>query len=421
MDLYAQTIDLLTNPKHTKWLSPALLAFDALLCALIIWKIPYTEIDWQAYTQQIAQYLSGERDYTLIKGSTGPLVYPAAHVYIYTALYYITDQGRDILLAQVLFAGLYLGVLGVVMACYRVAEAPPYIFPLLVLSKRLHSIFLLRLFNDCFAVGALFVAIYAYQHRMWTVGSVVYSWGAGVKMSLLLALPAVGIVLLQALGLQRALRQAALMGQLQVVLALPFLPTNAIGYLSRAFEFSRQFLYKWTVNWRFVGEDVFLSSRFSIIMLSAHLMLLVLFLATRWIKPTCLPLPLFIRTVFHPPPSSAQRQITLAVTPSFILTTILSAIAIGMLCARSLHYQFFSYIAWATPFLLWKAGLHPVLLYTVWAAQEWAWNVYPSTNSSSMVVVASLAVQVVGVWWGTRKDFTAVSHNHEEKEHPHTE
>lgn len=309
-----------------------------------------------------------------------------------------------------------------------------------MLSKRLHSIFLLRLFNDCFAVGALFVAIYAYQRRMWTVGSVAYSWGVGVKMSLLLALPAVGIVLFQALGVQRAVRQALLMGQLQVgiimdwvsleanhgrqvVLALPFLPTNAIGYLSHAFEFTRQFLYKWTVNWRFVGEDIFLSPRFSIVLLSTHLVLLMLFLATRWIKPTGLPLPLFIRTALHPPPPSAQQQISLAVIPSFTLTTILSANAIGMLCARSLHYQFFAYIAWATPFLLWKAGLHPVLLYTVWAAQEWAWNVYQSSNTSSMLVVACLAVQVVGVWWGTRKDFEDVNstHGHVGKKHPHLE
>ena len=72
--------------------------------------------------QQVAQYLGGERDYTLIKGGTGPLVYPAAHVYIYTALYYITDQGREIARAQVLFAALYIGVLGVVMACYRMAQ-----------------------------------------------------------------------------------------------------------------------------------------------------------------------------------------------------------------------------------------------------------------------------------------------------------
>lgn len=72
--------------------------------------------------QQVAQYRAGERDYTLIKGGTGPLVYPAAHVYLYTTLYYVTDQGRNIALAQVLFAALYVGVLAVVMGCYRMAK-----------------------------------------------------------------------------------------------------------------------------------------------------------------------------------------------------------------------------------------------------------------------------------------------------------
>lgn len=72
--------------------------------------------------QQVAQYRAGERDYTLIKGGTGPLVYPAAHVYLYTALYHVTDEGRNIALAQALFAGLYVGVLAVVMGCYRMAK-----------------------------------------------------------------------------------------------------------------------------------------------------------------------------------------------------------------------------------------------------------------------------------------------------------
>ncbi len=68
---------------------------------------------------QIAQILSGERDYTRIRGGTGPLVYPAAHVYLYAGLYKLTDEGRDIRLAQWLFAGVYLAALGVVMACYK--------------------------------------------------------------------------------------------------------------------------------------------------------------------------------------------------------------------------------------------------------------------------------------------------------------
>lgn len=83
---------------------------------------PDTEIDWQAYMDQVAMFLSGERDYTVIKGGTGPLVYPAAHLYIYSALYYITDGGKNILLAQIIFGGLYLGTLSVVMACYRLAK-----------------------------------------------------------------------------------------------------------------------------------------------------------------------------------------------------------------------------------------------------------------------------------------------------------
>lgn len=72
--------------------------------------------------EQIEQYIAGERDYTKIKGATGPLVYPAAHVYIYWALYRITNNGTNILLAQCIFGLLYLGTLAIVMACYRRAK-----------------------------------------------------------------------------------------------------------------------------------------------------------------------------------------------------------------------------------------------------------------------------------------------------------
>ncbi|KAK4986943.1 dolichyl-P-Man:Man(5)GlcNAc(2)-PP-dolichol alpha-1,3-mannosyltransferase [Elasticomyces elasticus] len=353
--------------------------------------------------QQVSQYIAGERDYVKIYGATGPLVYPAAHVYIYRALHAVTDGGEDVLLAQVIFAVVYLVALSLVMACYRAAKVPPYVYPLLVLSKRLHSIFLLRLFNDCFAVLFLFLAIYCYQRRLWTMGSVSYSVGLGVKMSLLLALPAVAVVLFQALGPQRALKQAGLMGQLQIVMAWPFLSVNARSYFSRAFEFTRQFLFKWTVNWRFVGEDVFLSRRFSITLLATHVSLLCLFMTTCWLRPSGQPLSRIVRMLFSPPSTEAQALMSRHVTPRFILTAVLSANAIGMLCARSLHYQFYSWIAWATPFLLWRAGFHPVLQYALWAAQEWAWNVYPSTGSSSMVVVAVLGVMVAGVCYGARE------------------
>ncbi|KAK5133689.1 hypothetical protein LTR08_007443 [Meristemomyces frigidus] len=386
MELIKQGLSIVNDPRHTSWICPLVFAADVVLCPLVVKYIPYTEIDWKAYMQQVSQYIGGERDYVKLYGDTGPLVYPAAHVYVYRLLHYLTDEGRDVRLAQYMFIGLYLATLAMVMQCYRQAKAPPYIFPLLILSKRLHSIFLLRLFNDGFAVFFLFLAIYCYQRRLWTAGSLAYSFGLGVKMSLLLALPAVGVVLWQGVGRNRALRQAVLMGQLQILLGYPFLTGNAHNYVVRAFEVTRQFLFKWTVNWRFVGEETFLSSSFSVALLAVHATLLIGFLATRWLRPAGT-LPEAFRQLISPPPESVQINVAKRVTPDFTITSILTAILVGCLCARSLHYQFFAYIAWSTPFLLWRSGLHPVLIYAVWAAQEWAWNVYPSTDLSSVVVL----------------------------------
>lgn len=300
-------------------------------------------------------------------------------------------------------------VLGIRAWCVAYADiitqVPPYIFPLLILSKRLHSIFLLRLFNDCFAVLALFTMIHFYQRKVFTIGSVAYSFGVGTKMSLLLAAPAIGIILMQVLPFKRAMNAIFLMAQVQFTLAVPFLK-NFRGYLTRSFELSRVFMYKWTVNWRFISEERFLSREFAVALVIVHLTLLATFMWTRWVRPSGLSVSALISTVFDPLPVDVQQQIYLNTTPSFIMTAILTSMAIGMLCARSLHYQFNAYIAWSTPFLLWKSGAHPVLTYAVWAAQEWAWNVYPSTKTSSRVVVGCLAVQVLALWQGTRDDFS---------------
>ncbi|GAB1319655.1 dolichyl-P-Man:Man(5)GlcNAc(2)-PP-dolichol alpha-1,3-mannosyltransferase [Madurella fahalii] len=391
----------------SKLVPPALFLADALLCVLVIWKVPYTEIDWVAYMEQISQIVSGERDYTKIRGGTGPLVYPAAHVYTYTGLYHLTNEGKDIFLAQQLFAVLYMVTLAVVMACYWQAKVPPYVFPLLILSKRLHSIFVLRCFNDCFAVLFLWLAIFCLQRRSWRLGALLYTWGLGIKMSLLLVLPAVGIVLLLGSGFATSLQLAAMMGLVQALIAVPFLAANPWGYLRRAFELSRQFFFKWTVNWRFVGEEVFLSKGFALALLGLHVAVLAGFI-TRWLTPARKPLPHLIAPLLSgrsPFTEKEQHTISRDITPRYITTAILSANVIGLLFARSLHYQFYSYLAWSTPFLLWRSGIHPVLQYVLWATQEWAWNVYPSTPTSSGLVVGVLATTVALVWWGAREEW----------------
>lgn len=143
------------------------------------------------------------------------------------------------------------------------------------------------------------------------------------------------------------------------------------------------------MNWRFIGEETFLSREFSLGLLVLHISLLAIFFAS-WVKPSGKNVFCFLQDTL------LGRQQTVPLSKPTIMTMMLSSLVIGLVCARSLHYQFFAYLAWATPFLLWRAGIHPVFIYTVWALQEWAWNVYPSTNASSAVVVFSLAVQVFG-------------------------
>ncbi|TPX20677.1 dolichyl-P-Man:Man(5)GlcNAc(2)-PP-dolichol alpha-1,3-mannosyltransferase [Coccidioides immitis] len=389
MELCRLCIDLCTNPKHSKWICPLLLLAESVLCSLIVWKIPYTEIDWSTYMQQVSIFLSGERDYTLIKGSTGPLVYPAGHVYAFSLLYSVTDEGRDIAFGQIIFAGLYIVALALVMATYWSAGAPPYIYPLLVLSKRLHSIFMLRMFNDGIATLLLWATIYMLQKRRWSTAVMLWSAGVSVKMTLLLVAPALAVILTLAVGFPSALGLGILSLLVQLLIAIPFLQKSPVGYFARAFEFTRQFLFKWTVNWRFVGEEIFLSRSFSLTLLVVHLSLLALFLGFSWLHPSRKSLTQIARDILQ------GKNTRYTLTTNFITKTMLTSLVIGFLCARSLHYQFFSYLAWASPLLLWESGLRPLYIFALCLIQEYAWNVYPSTSLSSMAVVMALASQVL--------------------------
>lgn len=268
---------------------------------------------------------------------------------------------------------------------------------------------MLRCFNDCFAVSFLWLSILLFQHRQWAAAGLVYSWGLGVKMTLLLVLPMVGIIIFLAKGVIGTIVLGTWMASLQIEIAVPFLRFPS-AYFGRAFEFSRQFLFKWTVNWRFVGEDIFRSPSFSITLLVLHASVLLTFIFTRWLPPTGKTLGSIVQTTFG---GGGQRRnwgpLFKGFTPKYILTTILTANVIGLLFARSLHYQFYSYLAWSTPYLLWRGGLHPVLQYILWGLQEWAWNVYPSTPTSSAVAVGVMVVTVAAVWFGTSDDVVVPS------------
>ncbi|PSR85999.1 Dol-P-Man:Man(5)GlcNAc(2)-PP-Dol alpha-1,3-mannosyltransferase [Actinidia chinensis var. chinensis] len=311
----------------------ALLLIDALLVALIIAYVPYTKIDWDAYMSQVSGFLEGERDYGNLKGDTGPLVYPAGFLYIYSAIQYLT--GGEVFPAQ----------------------------------------------------GAV-----------------------SVKMNVLLYAPSLLLLMLKAMdiaGVFSALAGAALV---QILLGIPFLLAHPIAYISRAFNLGRVFIHFWSVNFKFVPEPVFVSKEFAVSLLITHLILLAMFAHYRWCKheggflkflhSRFVPMKLrgaissfFTLKHFHNRHSNFK-----ILNKEHIVTTMFVGNFIGILCARSLHYQFYSWYFYSLPYLLWKTSFPTLLRVMLFIVVEFCWNVFPSnTYSSSLLLCAHLAM-LWGLW-----------------------
>jgi len=73
---------------------------------------------------------------------------------------------------------------------------------------------------------------------------------------------------------------------------------------------------------------------------------------------------------------------------------------IGIMFARSLHYQFYSWYAQQLPFLAWRTALPVPIKLMLLLAIEYSWNVFPSTKLSSGILVGSNAILLVGIWFG---------------------
>lgn len=103
-----------------------------------------------------------------------------------------------------------------------------------------------------------------------------------VKMSVLLYLPGLLVILFIRGGLWFTLQNLTSIVGIQLLLAFPFLRENWRTYFHYSFDFSRAFLYKWTVNWRIVSEDTFLSSTWARGLFLGHLSVLICFGLFRW-------------------------------------------------------------------------------------------------------------------------------------------
>lgn len=455
---------LVTNPSQLPAVAILIVIAELILNILVVERVPYTEIDWKAYMQECEGFLNGTLDYSQLRGDTGPLVYPAGFVYIYSFLYLLTNQGENIKLAQYVFIGIYLLQLFFVLRIYiKSRKVPPYVLVITILtSYRIHSIHVLRLFNDPIAVLLLYVSLNMFIDSKWYLGSIFYSLGVSVKMNILLYAPALFFFYIVNLGLKDTIIQLLICGIIQLVLGAPFLISNPIAYIKGSFDLGRVFNHTWTVNYRFLDIDTFENKCFHLTLLAIHVMLLILFMPMfiKYFKSYCRlkyvqkqvqpqidaknlenkrkaklkeakkklgkktqtteqietlskeqedflnSFEIMLQkqkgskkvTKKHEVCEETNYSIHFDILSQLFILPMFMVNFIGVVCARSLHYQFYSWYFHSLPYLLWSCNFSNIVRFLILALIELCWNTYPSTYFTSLLLHACHVSVLYGVY-----------------------
>ncbi|OAV87091.1 hypothetical protein, variant [Puccinia triticina 1-1 BBBD Race 1] len=297
-----------------------------------------------------------------------------------------------------------------VLAIYKRCESlPTYAIFSLVLSKRLHSIYVLRLFNDGVAMMGLYISIWCLVTRRWNWSALWFSLALSIKMNILLFFPAFGFVYFQTVGLLKTINLMLIIILVQAWLAIPFLIEFPREYLSKAFEFKRVFEYQWTVNWRMIPQSDFLSPGFASFLTAVHLSTLVCFAWTKWSRAFGEDglISLLVRGLQNWGRPAAKRPNVL--TADYIVNVCFTSNLIGIICARTLHYQFYSWYAHQIVFLAWQTPYPIFLRILLMMSIEYSWNVFPSTAISSTILLVSNLLLLFGTWWTFEEAYSFVT------------
>lgn len=255
------------------------------------------------------------------------------------------------------------------------------------LSRRLHSIFVLRLFNDCVTMTLMYACILALMRRKWLLGVLIYAAALSTKMNVLLAYPALLLISLRETGWGRTLVLHALIPLFQVIIGAPFLLKNAAAYVQVAFDLDRRFEWTWTVNWRFLGESLFEALQASRLLLIAQLIAVLLWANFIWLRSDGGIVGL-LRSQYQDKASLSFKGV---LTSADIGRWIFQANLLGIILCKSLHYQFYSWYCWSLPYLLLAGGpanwSRSCVAFIIFFGIEYCWNVFPSTAWSSALLL----------------------------------
>lgn len=326
-------------------------------------------------------------------------------------------------------------------------KVPPYVLVISAFtSYRIHSIYVLRLFNDPIAILFLYLALNLFMDGQFSLGSMFYSIAVSIKMNILLFAPALLLFYIVSTGYKKTFQQLCICAVIQLILGSPFLVTYPVEYIKGAFDLGRIFEHKWTVNYRFLDRSVFENRTFHLGLLLLHVILLAVFANPvykyfkNYVRLRALQKQLqpqidaenrrnkmtkkkekvkaketkeeeltedqeqFLKSfekglqrsmassakttkpkLDEPKPTEHIEKYTihfdqatqLAVLPFFLCNFI------GIICARSLHYQFYVWYFHSLPYLTWTTPFSTNVKFLILFLIEYSWNTYPSTDLSS--------------------------------------
>lgn len=263
------------------------------------------------------------------------------------------------------------------------------------------------------------------------------------------------------LGYAKTILHLAICAGVQILIGIPFLLTYPLSYIKGSFDIGRVFEHKWTVNYRFLDRETFENASFHIILLALHIILLGAVAKPCYTFFKNYARLRGLQKQFEPQIEAENREIQkqiqqkmkqmkkkvsaeseelsgdqkqflksfekglqgqfgdqrknkpdlkeddeeelkkievhfdqcsqLALLPIFLINFI------GIVFARSLHYQFYVWYFHSLPYLSWFTEYHTSFKILILFLIEFCWNQYPSTTFSSILLHACHTILLYGV------------------------
>lgn len=309
--------------------------------------------DYSSYMQQAEKIKTGEMDYDQITSRNGPLVYPALSTYIYLFLQTPGLNSDDNLIApKLLSLCAHLLTMYFTLITYKKGfEKTPGIANITLLfcfSFLPGSLCIENLYNDAFSTMFNAIAIYCFVSGKNFQGVLSISAAFWIKMNAILYLPAVYLITSLSQGILIGTLYLFLIVGVQAVLGLPYLMYSPQKYLAYAYDFTRKFSRAGIMNWRILSEEMLLSSKFAVLLLSLNVLVLLYFLFIRWVS---------IKRIFEEISLWPLRFFpkSRTIDPRFVMEVFFMWKFISMVFFRGIAYQFTLWFWYLIPYVIWKA------------------------------------------------------------------